>query len=93
MNGYSAIFANNKDANNFCIIWFTPVIYTLQEDVESDGNALGSSDPVCNSVYRSTGCSISSFYVDQFERQKSMIASTRTVATPNIDIKICTQKI
>ena len=39
----------------FYIAWFAPVLYTLQEDVESDGNQLSSGELVCNDIYKSTG--------------------------------------
>ena len=55
VNGYDAISANDETANNFYIVCFTSVPYTLQEDVESDVNQLESGDPVCNAIYASTG--------------------------------------
>ena len=53
MNGYVAIAANDEAANNFDISRFTSVPYTLQENLESDGNQLASGDLVCNVIYTS----------------------------------------
>ena len=52
MNGYVAIAANDEAANNFDISRFTSVPYTLQEDLESDGNQLASGEIVCNKIYK-----------------------------------------
>ena len=38
--GYGAISANEEAANNFYIVHFASVPYTLQKDVESDRNKL-----------------------------------------------------
>ena len=35
------------------VVSFTSVPYTLEEDVESDGNQLAYNDPVFNSIYTS----------------------------------------
>ena len=45
----------------------TSVPYTLQEDVESDGNQLASGDLVCNEIYTSTGLQKPLFYVDPYK--------------------------
>ena len=55
MNGYGDISANDKAANIFYIIHFTSVPYTLQEDVESDGNQLESGGLVFNAIYTFPG--------------------------------------
>ena len=38
VNGYDDIYANDEAAHNVYILRFTSVPYTLQEDVELDGN-------------------------------------------------------
>ena len=61
MNGYGAITSNDEYSNNFYIVWFKSVTYTLQEDVESYGNQFSSGDFVCNVIYTSHGWHRSSF--------------------------------
>ena len=49
-NGYSAISFNDEAANNFYIVQFTSIPYTLQDDVEWDGNKLSSGDLFLNAI-------------------------------------------
>ena len=53
MNRHGAIADNDETINNFNISHFTPVPYTLQEDVDSDGNQLAYGDLVYDSIYTS----------------------------------------
>ena len=46
MNGYGDISANDEAANNLYICCFTFLPYTIQEDVESNGNKLTSGELV-----------------------------------------------
>ena len=55
MNRYGAVSANDEASNNFYIVCFTPVIYTLREYVESNENKLASENRVCNAIYTSHG--------------------------------------
>ena len=64
VNGNGAIYANDEAANNFYIVRFTDVPYTMQEDVESYGNQLASSGFFCNSIHTSPGRNKSQFYVE-----------------------------
>ena len=61
LDGYGAIAANDEAANNFYIVLFTPIPYTLQEDLESDGNKLAFDYLVCNSIYTYHGRNKSRF--------------------------------
>ena len=70
-------------------IWFS-VPYTLQEDVESDGNQLSYGDLVCNTIYTSTGWHKSHFYVEPYIFLKSV--SMNTVPIKDIDVKVWTRK-
>ena len=55
MNGYGAISANDEAANNFYIFSFASVLYTIQEDMELDGNQLAPGELVCNAIYKYPG--------------------------------------
>ena len=66
MNGYGAIAANDESENNFYIVCFTYIPYTLQEYVESDENKLAYGELFCNKIYTSPGRHKSLFYVNQY---------------------------
>ena len=70
MNGNGAISDNDEAANNFYIVFFTSVPYTLQEYVESYGIQLASGYLVCNAIYTSPGRNKSRFYVKPQKKQK-----------------------
>ena len=53
VNGYGAIDANVEAEKNPYIDWFTYFPYTLQEDLESDGNESSSNDLVWNPIHKS----------------------------------------
>ena len=63
VNDYDDIDSNDEDVNVFCIVCFTYVPYTLQEDVESYGNKLSYGKPVFNAIYTSPVRPKSCFYV------------------------------
>ena len=63
MNAYGDITANGEAKNNFYIVYFTSVTYTLQEDMESNGSLFASGDLVFNAIYTSLGWHKSQFYV------------------------------
>ena len=50
------------------IVCFTPVLYMIQEDVESYDNQLSSYDLICTAIYTSPGLPKSCFYVYSFKR-------------------------
>ena len=54
MNRDGAISEKDEDKNIFYIVRFIYVTYTLQKDMESDGNTLASGDLVWNGIYTST---------------------------------------
>ena len=64
VNGYGAISVNDEAANIFYVVCFASVPYTLQKDVESDGNKLAYDDLVCDAIYTSPSRNKSRFYVD-----------------------------
>ena len=70
VNGYGAISPNDEVANNFYIVHFIFFPYTIQEDVESDGNKLSSGDLVCNVIYKYPGRHKSCLYVNSCKKQK-----------------------
>ena len=51
MNGYGYKSANDETENTLYIVCFTPVPYTLQEDMESDGNQFSYGDLIVNAIY------------------------------------------
>ena len=66
--------------------FFTYVPYTLREDVESDGIQVASGYLGCNAIYTSPWRHNSHFYVKP--QKKSVTVSMRTVAIPNLDVKV-----
>ena len=86
MNGNGAISDNDEAANNPYIFFFTSVPYTLREDVESDGIQVASGYLGCNAIYTSPWRHNSHFYVKP--QKKSVTVSMRTVAIPNLDVKV-----
>ena len=66
MNGCGAIPPNDEAKNNFYIVHFTPVTYTLQEYVESNGNELASGYLVWNSIYTCPGQHKPRFYIESY---------------------------
>ena len=91
MNGYGAIYSN-YESEFFYTVNFASVTYTLQEYVESDGNELVSGDFVCNAIYIHLTDGINLVYISSYEKEKIVTVSMRTLAIPNIDIKVWTRK-
>ena len=86
MDGCGDIATNDEAIYNFYIVCFEYVPYTLQEDMESDGNKLSYGDLVCNNIYTSTVWPKLIFYIDPCKRKQSVTVSVRTVAIPNIEV-------
>ena len=89
---YGAISENYETVNDFNIVIFKYVPYTIQEDVEPDGNKLAYSDLFCNTIYTYTVWHKSFFYVDPYIRQTTVTMSMKTVAIPNTEIKVWTRE-
>ena len=75
----------------FYIVKFTYFpYYNIQEDIELDGNWLGSDNIVCNVIYVYHGQPRSYFYFEPEIRQYHAVVLTRTVFVHNFGVKVCT---
>ena len=92
VNGHGAISVNYEAANKLYTVFFIYVPYTLQEDVESDGNQLASGELFCSAIYTSPERHKSRFYFVPFKIKKSVTLSMNTVGIPNLYIKVWTHK-
>ena len=72
-------------------VFFASEQYTLQEDVQPDGNKCVYCEPVSKQIYASPGHHKSYFCVNQCKRQKSVTLSTMTFDIPNIDVEVWNQ--
>ena len=93
MNGCGDISSNDEAAKTNCIVLFTYVLYTLQKDINSDGNQLASGELFCNSIYTSPRQPKSHFYAEPCKRQESVTVSMRTVAILNLEIRLIPRKM
>ena len=90
VSGHVAISDNGEAAKIFYSVFFTSIPYTLQEDVESDGNHLSSGDFMCNTSYTYHGFPKLCFYVEPCKRHKSSVFLMRPVPITNLDINYFT---
>ena len=89
MNEYGAI-SDKGEAIDFYVVKFKSFLYTLQEDMEPDGNNLAS---INFSVMVFTHNLVDQIYICYWSinKNKYMVVLTRTVAVTNIGVEFWTQ--